>query len=126
MTENVEIHLHSRKKMLTEDMDLSVPSNIEFFLALIYRKNLLLSLKRLSCSQNQFLTLPWTILLIFDIPHMQNHLLKATREVEKLELHGLRIGIYTDFTGLLLKKGKCFLHLRNHSNRWAYLLYFYF
>lgn len=112
--------------MLTEDMDLSVPSNIEFFLSLIYLKNLLLSLKRLSCSQNQFLTLPWTILLIFDIPHMQNHLLKATREVEKLEFHGLRIGIYTDFTGLLLKKGKCFLQLRNHSNRWAYLLYFYF
>lgn len=112
--------------MLTEDMDLSVGSNIKFFWALIYLKNLLPSLKTLSCSQNQFLTLPWTILLIFDIPHMQNHLLKVTREVEKLEFHGLRIGIYTDFTALPLKKGKCFLQLRNHSNRWAYLLYFYF
>lgn len=112
--------------MLIEAINLSVPSNIEFFWSLIYLKNLLPSLKRLSCSQNQFLTLLWTIMLIFDIPHMQNHLLKVTREVEKLEFHGLRIGIYTDFTALLLKNGKCFLQLRNHSNRRAYLLYFYF
>lgn len=96
------------------------------FLVLIYLKKMSPSLKRLSCSQNQSLTLPWTILLILDIPHMQNHLLKVTREVEKLEFHGLQIGIYTDFIALLLKKGKCFLQLRNHSNRWAYLLYFYF
>lgn len=111
--------------MLTEDMDLSAPRN-RILLGPNLPEESLPSLTRLSCSQNQFLTLPWTILLIFDIPHMQNHLLKVTREVEKLEFHGLRIGIYTDFTALLLKKGKCFLQLRNHSNRWAYLLYFYF
>ena len=62
---------------------------VQSSLVLIHPKKCLPSFKRLSCRQNQSLTLPWTILLTFDIPHMQNHLLQVTREVEKLEFHGL-------------------------------------
>lgn len=47
-------------------------------------------------------------MLISDTPHMQNHLLKVTREVEKFEFHGFRIGIYTDFYSFAFKERKMF------------------